>query len=195
MHRMNHPQLSPTNILEKALNIITHVIHLLIPSIGIVAAALHAIGERYWPPTTVFLLTYTILIAIFLYTLEAYFICSKAHRYPEFVYRSLNFMTTLFGRALFYQFLGALYIIAYPTTRFNWGWYETMWANETSRLLGWIIWDIGTGMLLVDTLAKAYHFTSWLWDAPRDKEGQLRLESEKEDGGLLWVPDQDLPMP
>lgn len=193
---MNHPELSPTNKFKEAFHIITDALRLLIPSIAIVAAAYHAVGEGgSWPPSTVFLLTYTLLISIPLYILEAYFICSKAHRYPEFVYRSLNFLTTFVGRALFYQCLGALYIIAYPTGRWNWGYYQAMWANERSRVLGLIIWGIGAGMLLVDVFARAYHVTSWVWDPPRDKEGQLRLESDEEDGGLVLVPDRGLPKP
>lgn len=199
---MGHSQLLSAEKLKKALHITIHILHLLIPSLAIVAAAHHAVGERgNWPPATVFLFTYTLIIAIFLYTLEAYVIWSKAHRYPEFVYKSLNFLTTLGGRALFYQFLGALYIIAYPSGRwactnyytrgwdngyygyYNRGYYHTIWANETSRVLGLIIWGIGTGVFLVDTLARAYHFTSWVWHEPKGDEGQLRLESDGEKGG------------
>jgi len=201
---MIHPQLSPTNKLKKAVHIIIHALHLILPSVIIVATAYHTVAERgYWP---LFLLTETLLIAIFLYIIEAYYICSKAHRYPEFVYRLtfLNLLTTLLGRACFYQFMGMWYISAYPTERRNGEPYHIMWANE---ILGLIIWGTGIGMFLVEFLARAFHFTSWVWDAPRDNEGQLRLESDEEDEGqlrlgsdeedegLILVPDRSSPEP
>ena len=191
-HKMDPPELPPSDKLKKALHIIIHIIHLLIPSLAIVAAAYYCVGERDWPPPTILLLTYTLIISIFLYIIEAYIILSKAHRYPEWVYKSLYFLTTLLGRSVFYQFLGSVYIIAFPTDRWGYWHNKTVWFSQASRVLGWIIWSIGVGMSLTDVLARAYHFTDWVWEEPGGEEGELRLDSDEEEGegGGLLVPDQ-----
>jgi len=81
------------------------------------------------------------------------------------------------GRGLLYQVISFPFMMA----DYRWRWWND--AKLVSVIFGWIIWGHGFCLMFIAISAKAYNFADWIED--EKDEGELRLESDDEDVGLL----------
>jgi hypothetical protein len=164
--------------LKKLIHILIHVLYLILDLMVFVAAVLNIVGGP--SISGVFALVFFgVFISIPLVVIEIIYFCrlKKPCKTPGLVKRCLGFLTSVVGRGLLYQVLGFPFMMA----DFQWRWWND--AKLVSVIFGWIILGHGFCLMFIAICAKAYNFADWIED--EKDEGELRLESDDEDVGLL----------
>lgn len=163
---------------KKLVHTLIHTLYLTLAVMLFIVALLNVAGG----PTAsgvLALITFGIVIAIFLIIVEIFYFCcpEKPCKTRGFVKHYLGFLTCVVGRGAFYQIVGFPFMM-----EGNWRY----WGSEVGKVsvvFGWIIWSIGLCLMCIAVTAKAYNFADWIED--NGDEGELRLESDDEDIGLL----------
>ena len=168
---------------KKVVRFIIHVLYIILALMIFFAAA--ALLDVIAGPTPldlgiVALIFFGIFISIFLVTVEVIYFCrlNRPCKTPDSVKRYLGFLTRAVGRGVLYQVLGFPFMRGVNYRRY---WYSNIGAE--SIIYGQVIWFIGFCLMIIAILARAYGFADWIED--EEDEGELRLESDDEDSGLL----------
>ena len=167
---------------KKAVRFIIHVLYIILALMLFVAALLDVIAG----PTLlgiIALIFFGIFISIFLVVVEVIYFCrlNRPCKTPDSVKRYLGFLTRTVGRGVLYQVLGFPFLMGGNYSYRLYYWKDNI--GRVSIIFGQVIWLIGFCLMIIAILARAYEFADWIEDG--EDEGELRLESDDEDIGLL----------
>ena len=165
---------------KKAVRLLIHVLYIILALMLFIAALLDVIAG----PTflgIVALIFFGIFISIFLVIVEVIYFCrlNGPCKTPDSVKRYLGFLTRVVGRGVLYQVLGFPFMRGGVYRPYYWKGN----IGVVSIIFGQVIWLIGLCLMIIAILARAYGFADWIED--EEDEGELRLESDDEDIGLL----------
>jgi len=142
-------------VLIAIINIIHVLVVLLLLTFVIIAFICCNAGRGIEAP---YALAITILLAILQF------------RIPLFVVNHLPFLLTLRGRAIFYQFAGALAVGTFPERRWNrYGWYQDKTMETTAFSLGCAVLGFGIILFILDLVLRCIsktHLVPDLYVAP-----------------------------
>ena len=163
---------------KKLTPFLIHILYVIIAIMLFVAALLNVIAGPT-APGVLALIFYGIFISTFLVIVEIIYFCrlDKPRKTPDFTKQHLGFLTGVVGRGVLYQMVGFPYMME--------GNHERYWRGNVgvvSIIFGVVIWSIGLCLMVIAILAKAYNFADWIEE---EHEGELRLESDDEEVGLL----------
>ena len=164
---------------KKAVRFMIHVLYLDLAVMIFFAALLDVIAGPT-PLGIIGLIFIGIFTSIFLVIVEVIYFCrlNRPCKTPNYVKRYLGFLTRAVGRGVLYQVLGFPFMRGVNYRRY---WYGNIGAE--SVIYGQVIWLIGFCLMIIAILARAYGFADWIED--EEDEGELRLEPDDENIGLL----------
>ena len=165
---------------KKAVRFTIHVLYIILALMLFIAALLDVIAGPTLPGI-IALILFGIFISIFLVIVEVIYFCrlNRPCKTPVYVKRYLGFLTCAVGRGVLYQVLGFPFMMGGNYRPYYW----KRNVGVVSIIFGQVIWLIGFCLMIIAILARAYEFADWIED--EEDEGELRLESDDEDNGLL----------